>query len=145
MKIILQNICLAFALVLAVIATPSAARDITGTARVRDADTVVVAGTPVRLNGIDAPETSNRYGRAAKAFMERMLLGQTVACTLNGDKTYDRWVGTCFININGQLVDIGAIVIANGHALDCRKYSGGRYRSLEPAGARSRLRQANYC
>lgn len=134
-----------YAIAVCLLSTAAEARDITGTAHVRDADTVVVGGTPVRLNGVDAPETSNRYGREAKAFMERMLRGQAVTCRLNGDRTYDRWVGTCFVNIDGQLTDIGAIVIANGHALDCRRYSGGRYRSLEPAGARSRLRQANYC
>jgi endonuclease YncB( thermonuclease family) len=112
---------------------------------VRDVDTIVVAGTPVRLNGVDGPETSNRAGREARAFMDRLVRGRTVACVLNGDRTYDRWVGTCFIDVDGAQVDVGAIVIANGHALDCRRYSGGRYRSLEPAGARSRLRQANYC
>lgn len=121
------------------------AREVKGSAYVRDADTVVVAGTPVRLNGVDAPETSNRYGRAAKAFMERLLRGRTVTCVLTGDRSYDRWVGTCFVEADRQIVDIGAIVIANGHALDCRRYSKGRYRSLEPAGARSRLPQARYC
>ena len=121
------------------------AREVRGSAYVRDADTIVVAGTPVRLNGVDAPETSNRYGREAKSFMERTLRGREVMCELNGERTYDRWVGTCFISVDGQMVDIGALVIANGHALDCRRYSGGRYRSLEPAGARSRLPQASYC
>jgi len=141
----LRRISAAFAISACLCATAVEARQVTGTSYVRDADTVVVAGTPVRLNGIDAPETSNRYGREAKSFMERLLRGQTVTCELNGDRTYDRWVGTCFIDVDGQFVDIGAIVIANGHALDCRRYSGGRYRALEPAGARSRLRQANYC
>lgn len=135
----------AWALAVCVASTAAEAREVRGTAHVRDADTVVVAGTPVRLNGVDAPETSNRYGREAKSFMERVLRGRTVVCDLNGDRTYDRWVGTCFITVDGEFVDIGAIVISNGHALDCRRYSGGRYRSLEPAGARSRLPQANYC
>ena len=125
--------------------TSASARQIDGSAYVRDADTIVVSGTPVRLNGVDAPEVSNRYGRAAKTFMERLLRGERVVCELNGERTYDRWVGTCYISVEGQWTDIGAIVIANGHALDCRRYSGGRYRSLEPAGARSRLPQANYC
>lgn len=124
---------------------PVEARDVRGTAYVRDADTVVVSGTPVRLNGIDAPELSNRYGRAAKSFMERLLRGKTVVCELNGARTYDRRVGTCFIRQDEQWMDIAAIVIANGHALDCQRYSGGKYRSLEPSGARSRLPQANYC
>ena len=121
------------------------AREVSGTAWVRDADTILVAGTPVRLNGIDAPENSTRAGKDATSFMKRLLRGEIVACTLNGEKTYDRWVGFCYIAVDGQWGDIGAIVVANGHALDCRRYSGGRYRSFEPSGARQRLRQASYC
>lgn len=127
------------------LATPAMAREIRGTAHVRDADTVVVGGVPVRLNGIDAPEMSNRYGRDAAAFLRRLVRGATLVCDLNGERTHDRWVGVCFMSIDGQMVDVGAVVVANGHALDCRRYSGGRYRPLEPAGARSRLRQAGYC
>lgn len=127
------------------ISTPAAARQISRSAHVRDADTIVVGGVPVRLNGIDAPETSNRYGRDARAFMQRLVRGATLVCDLNGDRTHDRWVGVCFITVNGQMVDVGAILVSNGHALDCRRYSGGGYRSLEPPGTRSRLRQAGYC
>jgi micrococcal nuclease len=141
----LRKILSTYAIAACITATAADARQISGTTYVRDADTIVVAGTPVRLNGIDAPETSNRYGREGKAFMERLLRGQSVTCDLNGDRTYDRWVGTCYMDVDGQLLDIGGIIISNGHALDCRRYSGGRYRSLEPAGVRSRLRQANYC
>ena len=108
---------------------------------VRDVDTIVVAGTPVRLNGLDGPETSTRVGREARTFMTRLVRGEAVFCQLNGDRTYDRWVGTCFLD--GQ--DIAAIAVANGHALDCRRYSGGRYRDLETSAARSRIRRAGYC
>ena len=110
--------------------------------KVRDADTVVVRGVPVRLNGVDAPENGTQAGNEATAMMKRYLRGKTLTCDLNGDRTYDRWVGVCFTE-DGQ--DIGAVMIANGYALDCRRYSGGRYRDLEPAGARSRLPQARYC
>lgn len=41
---------------------------------VRDVDTIVVAGTPVRLNGLDGPETSTRVGREARAFMIHQAL-----------------------------------------------------------------------
>lgn len=108
---------------------------------VRDVDTIVVAGTPVRLNGVDGPETSTRVGREARAFMDRLVRGQTVTCQLNGDRTYDRWVGTCYLG--GQ--DIAATAVANGYALDCARYSGGRYRSLETSAARSRIQRAGYC
>lgn len=108
---------------------------------VRDVDTIVVAGTPVRLNGLDGPETSTRIGREARSFMTRLVRGEIVICRLNGDRTYDRWVGACYLN--GQ--DLAAIAVSNGFALDCRRYSGGRYRDLETPAARSRIRRAGYC
>lgn len=108
---------------------------------VRDVDTIVVAGTPVRLNGVDGPETSTRVGREARTFMARLVQGKTVSCVLDGTRTYNRWVGICYLD--GQ--DIGAIAIANGLALDCRRYSGGRYRDLETTAARSRFQRAGYC
>lgn len=83
-------------------------------------------GVPIRLNGVDAPENGTRAGNAATAAMKRYLRGKTLTCKLNGERTYDRWVGVCFTE-DGQ--DIGAVMIANGFALDCRRYSGGRYRS----------------
>lgn len=108
---------------------------------VRDADTIVVDGTPVRLNGVDAPELKTRAGRDAKRWMVNYLRARSITCDLNGDRTYDRWVGVCFAD--GQ--DIGAAVIAAGHALDCRRYSGGRYRHLETPAAKARIRRARYC
>jgi micrococcal nuclease len=142
--VFLKALRLSFAAI-ALTASEANAREVSGRAYVRDADTIVVAGTPIRLNGVDAPENSNRYGREATAFMQRLLQGATVTCDLNGERTYDRWVGVCHMMLNGTETDIGAVLIANGFALDCRRYSGGRYRSLEPSGARSRLRQAGYC
>ena len=68
----------------------------------RDADTIVVSGTPVRLNGIDAPENSTRAGRDATNFVRRLLRGETVVCNRNGERTYDRWVGVCYIEANGE-------------------------------------------
>ena len=110
--------------------------------KVRAADTVVVNGVPIRLNGVDAPEHGTSAGNAATAAMKRYVRGKTLRCELNGDRTHDRWVGVCFTE-EGH--DIGAVMIANGYALDCRRFSGGRYRDLEPVGARSRLPQARYC
>jgi endonuclease YncB( thermonuclease family) len=131
------------ALLIALLATPALAdRILEGRVTVvRDVDTIVVAGTPVRLNGLDGPETSTRIGREARTFMTRLVRGETVTCQLNGERTHDRWVGVCFLD--GQ--DLGAIAVANGHALDCRRYSGGRYRELEIPAARSRITRARYC
>lgn len=109
--------------------------------RVRDADTIIVDGTPVRLNGVDAPELKTSAGKDAKRWVVNYLRGKSITCKLNGERTYDRWVGICFAD--GE--DIGAAVIAAGHALDCRRYSGGRYRNLETPSARSRIKRAPYC
>ena len=113
----------------------------TAQVHVRDADTIVVSGTPVRLNGVDAPELGTRAGQDARRWMVNYLSGKTIECDLNGERTHDRWVGICYAN--GQ--DIGAAVIAAGHALDCARYSGSRYRHLETPAAKSRLRRAGYC
>lgn len=112
-----------------------------GGVQVRDADTIVVSGTPVRLNGVDAPELGTRAGQDAKRWMVNYLRGKEISCDLNGERTHDRWVGVCYAD--GE--DIGAAVIRAGHALDCRRYSGGRYRKFETAAAKSRIRRAKYC
>jgi endonuclease YncB( thermonuclease family) len=109
--------------------------------QIRDADTIVVSGTPVRLNGVDAPELRTRAGRDARRWMVNYLDGRSIECELNGERTHDRWVGICYAD--GE--DIGAALIAAGHALDCRRYSGGRYAHLETPAARSRIRRARYC
>ena len=109
--------------------------------QVRDADTIVVSGTPVRLNGVDAPERGTSAGDHARNWMVAYLAGKSIQCQLNGERTYDRMVGVCY----ADGVDIGAEVIAAGHALDCRRYSGGRYAHLETSGARQRIRRASYC
>ena len=131
-----------------VVSNAASDADLVGQAYVRDVDTIVVQRTPVRLNGVDGPELNTRAGQDAKRWMNNHLRGQTVACELNGDRTYDRMVGVCYIQDDtdhNRWIDIGASAIAAGHALDCARYSGGRYRSLETAGARSRINRAGYC
>jgi endonuclease YncB( thermonuclease family) len=117
--------------------TPLAA----GTLTVRDADTIVVDGTAVRLNGVDAPELNTQPGKSARRWLVNFLAGKTIECELSGTRTHDRWVGICY----ADGLDIGAAVIAAGHALDCYRYSGGRYRHLETSAARARLPRARYC
>lgn len=109
--------------------------------KVRDVDTIVVSGTPIRLNGLDGPEVSTRAGRDAALFMRRLVGGKVLSCRLNGERTYDRWVGVCFLD--GQ--DIAAIAVSQGHALDCARYSGGRYRKYETPAAKAKIQRAGYC
>lgn len=108
---------------------------------VRDIDTFEVASRPVRLNGVDGPELDERGGRAAKKWMQRLVLRKPVRCWLNGDRTYDRWVGTCYTKSEE---DLGALAIAAGHARDCPRYSDGKYVKFETDESR-RLPIHGYC
>lgn len=107
---------------------------------VRDVDTIEVNNLPIRLNGVDGPETDERGGKAAKVWMAKLVLRKPVRCWLNGDKTYDRWVGTCYFKDQ----DIGAMAIGAGQARDCARYSGGKYVKYETEASR-RLPSHRYC
>ena len=108
---------------------------------VRDVDTLEVEGVAIRLNGVDGPELDAPYGREAAAFMRILAEGREVTCRLNGERNRDRLIGVCYLE--GQ--DIGALAISAGFALDCRRYSGGRYAPLEVPELHARLGRARYC
>jgi len=83
-------------------------------------DTVRVAGTTVRLTGIEAPESEQRCGKtgrtwrcgeAAAAALYRLVGGRTVSCTLSGEDGAGRALGQCTM---GQK-DIGAELVRQGH------------------------------
>lgn len=115
---------------------------ITGTVtHVRDGDTIEVGEVPIRMNGVSAPELDEPLGERAKKFMLDLVMGQPVRCELNGQKSYDRFVGICYLRDK----DIGLSVIEAGLALDCPRYSGGRYVDLEQAVARERIKLPKYC
>ncbi|MCZ8107234.1 MAG: hypothetical protein O9972_56385 [Burkholderiales bacterium] len=117
--------------------------DLSGVPRIIDGDTLAVAGVTVRLNGIDAEEMGEPHGAAARAALQAAVgIGSAVVCRLDGTQTRGREVGVCR-NARGQ--DVAALVVAQGLALDCRRYSGGRYRAIEPAGVRRVLMQKPYC
>lgn len=127
-------------------ATPAAATEITGKlVHVRDADTIEIATSrgriAIRLNGVDAPELDERGGRAGRDWMRRAFGDQRLTCYLDGDRTYDRWVGVCW---DREGHDLGASVIAAGHARDCPRFSGGRYTKFETSASRS-IPSKPYC
>lgn len=91
--------------------TPSA--DLRGdVTHVRDGDTIEVAGTPVRIANLDCAEMDTNEGQSARTFMIDLTRGQTVACELEGRKSYDREVGTCAFADTGE--DLGEILIGEG-------------------------------
>ena len=124
------------------LATPAHAEPtiLTGTVtHVRDGDTIEVGKVPIRLNGVSAPELKEPLGPQSKQFMRNLVNGKHVRCELTGAKTYDRFVGTCYLD--GE--DIGIAVIAAGRALDCPRYSGGRYAEFELASSREAIKLPN--
>jgi len=107
-----------------------------GRCYVIDGDTVIIENTKIRLAGVDAPELDRPWGRKAKWAMVEICKGQVISAKLNGERSHDRFVGTCYLP-DGR--DIGAELIKLGLALDWEQHSGGKYRHLEPKGARQRL------
>lgn len=73
--------------------------------------------------------------------MANYLRGKDIACELTGERNRDRHIGVCYAGG----VDLGIAVASAGHALDCRRYSGGRYAEFETPVAKSRLKRAGYC
>jgi micrococcal nuclease len=109
--------------------------------KVRDGDTIEVGKIPIRLNGVSAPELKEPLGQQSKRFMLDLVGGKHVRCELNGQKTYDRFVGVCYLGEQ----DIGAAVIEAGLARDCPRFSGGRYVGVEVAAAREAIKLPKYC
>ena len=112
---------------------------------VRDADTIEITTDrglfAVRLKGIDAPELEERGAQAGKRRMQRTYYNAIVTCTFNGQQSYYRWISVCF---DKNRTDIGAAVINAGHARDCPRYSGGRYRKYETDASRA-IHPKRYC
>ena len=111
-------------------------RELSGKCYVIDGDTIVIRRVKVRLAGIDAPELDQPFGQKSKWAMVNICKGQVVTVKLNGETSYDRLVGTCYLS-DGR--DIGAELIKQGLAVDWGVFSGGRYRCYEPAGIRRKL------
>ena len=104
-----------------------------------DGDTIVIDKVHVRLAGIDAPELDHPWGQRAKWALVQMCKGQTVTARIKPELSYDRVVAECFL-ADGR--DLAAELVRSGLALDWPKFSGGKYRHLEPADARRRLWRA---
>ena len=111
-----------------------------GVASAIDGDTIVINSYKIRLNGVSAPELSEEGGNEAKQAMQKILENKTIKCSLSGRKSYERYIGVCWIGA----VDVGALLVLQGFARDCFRYSGGRYSALEPGPARY-LPLPQYC
>jgi len=102
---------------------------ISGTPRIVDGDTLVIAGTRIRLHGIDSPETKQTCQRgridwlcgqeASKALRDYVGVADLRCERLDTDR-YGRMVARCY-RPDGN--DIGEWMVSNGWALAYRHYA----------------------
>ncbi|RVU37966.1 thermonuclease family protein [Hwanghaeella grinnelliae] len=121
-------------------------RDLSGTVTaVPSGDEIEIDGTRIRLQGIAAPGPYMPLGGDATAFMQLLVLQKEVTCHLTGEKTRGREVGSC--EWNG--VDIASVIVREGLARDCPRFSRGRYAKDERAAKDTGLLDAyplpSYC
>jgi len=100
-----------------------AASGISGKATIIDGDSLTIKGTSIRLHGIDAPEFNQpcwnndvKYncGHTATAYLQRLINGQTVTCTILDQDAYGREIAKCFTNKN---ININAQMVLSGNAI----------------------------
>jgi hypothetical protein len=94
---------------------------------------------PRRRSGTWASRRTSWAGRRRGPSFRRWS-GRAVVCTLTGERSRGRRVGTCMVD--GR--DIGGELIEAGLARNGPRYSYGRYAVLEPQAAR-RLPLPGYC
>jgi endonuclease YncB( thermonuclease family) len=111
------------ALCLALPAGAGAAETIEGRPVLIDGDSIVVAGKPIRLWGIDAPEMNTRAGYLAKRYLRTIVAQRTVRCVDEGMRARSEIMAKCKVGD----VDLGQIMVLSGHARDWPQYSGGYY------------------
>jgi endonuclease YncB( thermonuclease family) len=132
---------LAFALVLHAVRHPNDRwpawihGSIAGKARIIDGDTIVIAGTHIRLNGIDAPESDQTCtdagdrswpcGQAATRELLALIAGRPLNCETSGHDRYHRVLAVCALPDG---TDINAWMVRQGWAL---AYYSHRYDSEE--------------
>jgi micrococcal nuclease len=84
----------------------------------------------VRLQGIDAPESCQDYGRAAQQQLAAQVMHRTVTLTTKARDKYGRVIAK--VSLGQQ--DVGAWMVANGHAWSYHFHrSAGPYAREEAA------------
>lgn len=114
--------------------------EIIGPCYVVDGDTITIKGQNIRLSGIDAPEMDHPYGKNSKWHLVSLTKGQDIRAVFHGEQTHAREVATCYLP-DGR--DLSAEMVTAGLAIDWPKFSGGKYRHLEPPDARKRMWRAD--
>lgn len=90
---------------------------------------------PVRIQGIDAPEICQPFGRKAREALAGQVRHRRVTVTTEGRDGHDRTLGT--LHLQGR--DVGEWMVSGGYAWSYRfKGDAGPYASQEAAARRAR-------
>ena len=107
---------------------PIGAATVVGTPSVIDGDTLEVAGSRVRLFGIDAPEAVQKCvrngqewacGQASADHLSALIGGAAIQCIGSEVDTYGRLLAVCYV----VGVDLNKTMVAQGWATAFRRYS----------------------
>jgi len=120
------------------LAQSSFCQTLEGKVVVTDGDTINLSGYKVRLDGIDALESSQycenaygvpyRCGLAATKFLQTLINNSDVRCEGKGTDRYERILATCFVN----QINLNEEMVREGMAVAYRQYSS-RYIEQEEA------------
>ena len=90
----------------------------------------------IRIDGIDAPEFCQLYGKESLTALKKLANSKTVLVTRKRFDDYGREVAKVSIN----KTDIGSWMVSNGHAWSYHyKFSAGPYRAEEESAQRTKL------
>ncbi len=137
------NVRFCLVLLLGIFGASLASSDVSGPLRIKDADTIEINGTSIRLHAIDAPEVKQRCGGVgqpvwacgawSRAQAMELFDGKLARCEQRDRDRYGRIIARCFVD--GK--DMGQVLVQNGLAFAFRKY-GWDYDLDEKAAAVSR-------
>lgn len=106
---------------------PEPARELSGTVvRVRDGDSLVVLAAgeavEVRLDGVDAPELAQAFGRRSRRHAAGLAFGSAVRLEVRGRDAYGRMLAEVFLpdgrSLNRELVSAGLAWWFRRHSRD---------------------------
>jgi micrococcal nuclease len=90
----------------------------------------------IRIDGIDAPEFCQQYGKQSMAALKHFLKTETISVTRKRYDDYGREVSKITIN----KTDVGSWMVSNGHAWSYHyRFSAGPYRDEEEFAKREKL------
>jgi len=138
----MPKLCLIHLAAVLVMSPPALAQGdkLCGRATAKDGDDLLIAGQDIRLHGIDAFEPGQRCtngrgqawacGDSARRKLNQLVAGAEVCCErMQATTTRGRVVMRCVV---GEM-DVGQEMVRAGLALDCPRFSQGRYQGDEAA------------